>query len=107
MDTQEKVQRVIATSDILKELRKAIRVFTYPEFKRESSEHRKLRQGIASQVKTGIVMENGNIVRFSQRNCPKNFRRNGRKLSRTERRVIFYKIILDKLRESAFHYSGK
>lgn len=104
MDTQEKVQRVVATSDVLKGLRKAVRAFTYPEFKRESSEHKKLRAGIASQLKTGIVTEKGNIIRFSQR---KNFRRNGRKLSKTERRVIFYKIILDKLRESAFHYNEK
>lgn len=104
MDTQQSVQRTVATSDVLKELRKAVRVFTYPAFKAESFEHRKLRDGIASQLKTGIVMENGNIVRFSQR---KHFRRNGRRLSRTERRVIFYKIILDKLRESAFHYSVK
>jgi hypothetical protein len=63
-----------------------------------------LRDGIASQLKTGIVMENGNIVRFSQR---KNFRRNGRRLSRTERRVIFYKLILDKLRETAFIVRNK
>lgn len=104
MDTQQSVQRTVATSDVLKELRKTIRVFTYPAFKAESFEHRKLRDGIAFQLKTGIVMENGNIVRFSQR---KNFRRNGRRLSRMERKVIFYKLILDKLRESAFHYNGK